>query len=118
MSRDLNMGAVNQSYSGNGNGYYNTPIHGGNKKQLLQEFEFEIYRVREDNASMRNKKEISERKLEKSMYENNSLLQKLENLENVFIGKEMEKGKSAKAINEISREYKSSNVRPIHHYFF
>ena len=53
---------------------------------MLQEFEFEISRLREENAQLRYQKELNERDFESVMFENNTLYGKLENLENVFIG--------------------------------
>ncbi len=60
------------------------PGQSGNK--MLQEFEFEIGRLREENVQLRYQKEIKERDFENVMHENNGLYSKLENLENVFIG--------------------------------
>jgi len=53
---------------------------------MLQEFEFEIARLREENSQLRYQKELNERDFEQVMFENNTLYGKLENLENVFIG--------------------------------
>jgi kinesin family protein 12 len=53
---------------------------------MLQEFEFEIGRLREENNNIRYMKELKERDFENVMFENNTLYGKLENLENVFIG--------------------------------
>jgi kinesin family protein 12 len=53
---------------------------------MLQEFEFEIGRLREENNQIRYMKELKERDFENVMFENNTLYGKLENLENVFIG--------------------------------
>jgi len=54
--------------------------------RMLQEFEFEIQRLREENQQLRYQKELQERDFENVMFENNQLYGKLENLENVFIG--------------------------------
>ncbi len=54
--------------------------------RMLQEFEFEIGRLREQNSLLRYQKELKERDFENVMFENNALFGKLENLENVFIG--------------------------------
>jgi kinesin family protein 12 len=54
--------------------------------KMLQEFEFEIQRLREENNQLRFAKELKERDFESVMFENNTLYGKLENLENVFIG--------------------------------
>ena len=53
---------------------------------MLGEFEFEITRLRQENAELRYQKELRERDFENVMFENNTLYGKLENLENVFIG--------------------------------
>jgi len=55
-------------------------------KRMLQEFDVEISRLREENSQLRYQKELSERDHENVMWENNTLYGKLENLENVFIG--------------------------------
>ena len=53
---------------------------------MLQEFEIEIQRLREENQQLRYAREMKERAFENIMFENNTLYGKLENLENVFIG--------------------------------
>ena len=54
--------------------------------RMLQEFEFEMQRLREENSQLRYQKDLRERDFENVMFENNTLYGKLENLENVFIG--------------------------------
>jgi hypothetical protein len=53
---------------------------------MLQEFEFDLHRLREENAQLRYNKEMGERKLEISMHQNQNMMNKLGNLEVVFIG--------------------------------
>jgi hypothetical protein len=68
---------------------FQTPVSnpGGNSGyRMLNEFEFEIQRLREENSQLRYQKELRERDFENVMFENNTLYGKLENLENVFIG--------------------------------
>jgi len=54
--------------------------------RMLQEFEFEITRLREENQQLRFQKDLREKDNENIVFENNTLYSKLENLENVFIG--------------------------------
>ena len=63
-------GGVEQSIAGN---------------RMLQEFELEISRLREENTQLRYQKELKERDFENVMFENNTLYGKLENLENLRI---------------------------------
>ena len=58
---------------------------------MLEEYEHELGRVREENSQLRYQKEVSERDYRGVMLENNSLLSKLENLENIFVGAPIEK---------------------------
>ena len=53
---------------------------------LLQEYEIELERLREENNQIRFAKDLRERDFENVMFENAQLQNKLENLENVFIG--------------------------------
>jgi hypothetical protein len=62
------------------------PAGGGAGYRMLQEFELEIQRLRDENSQLRYQKELRERDFENVMFENNTLYGKLENLENVFIG--------------------------------
>ena len=45
-----------------------------------------MQRIREENAQLRYQKELSERDYQNVMLDNNSLMSKLENLENIFVG--------------------------------
>jgi hypothetical protein len=53
---------------------------------LLQEYEYELDRLRQENNEIRMVKDLRERDFENVMFENAQLQNKLENLENVFIG--------------------------------
>ena len=57
-----------------------------NNAQLLQEYEYELDRLRQENNEIRMVKDLRERDFENVMFENAQLQNKLENLENVFIG--------------------------------
>lgn len=59
---------------------------GGGQQNLLAEFEKELDRLREENNQIRFAKDLRERDFENVMFENAQLQNKLENLENVFIG--------------------------------
>ena len=48
-------------------------------------------RVKEENVQLRYQKELSERDYQGVMLENNSLMSKLENLENIFVGAPIQK---------------------------
>lgn len=43
-------------------------------------------RIREENVQLRYQKELAERDCQNVMMENNGLVSKLENLENIFVG--------------------------------
>ena len=69
---------------------------------MLQEFEFEIGRLREENSQLRYSKELMERDFENVMFENNTLYGKLENLENVFIGSSIQREGLASSNSKLS----------------
>ena len=54
--------------------------------QMFNEYEVELERLREENNQIRFAKDLRERDFENVMFENAQLQNKLENLENVFIG--------------------------------
>lgn len=54
--------------------------------QMFNEYEIELERLREENNQIRFAKDLRERDFENVMFENAQLQNKLENLENVFIG--------------------------------
>lgn len=79
--------------------------------RMLQEFEFEIGRLREENAQLRYQKELNERDFESVMFENNTLYGKLENLENVFIGSAIQReGISSSSNSKLSQDYTTSTL--------
>ena len=53
---------------------------------MMHEFQNEISRLRNQNNHLMFQKEAREREYENVMFENQTLYNKLENLENVFIG--------------------------------
>lgn len=59
---------------------------------LMQEYVTEIDRLRDENNQIRFAKDLRERDFENVMFENAQLQNKLENLENVFIGSSHRKG--------------------------
>ncbi len=67
------------------------PLHSQHAKKLLEEYEREISRIKEENAQLRYQKELSERDYQSVMLENNGLMSKLENLENIFVGAPIQK---------------------------
>ena len=52
----------------------------------MEEYDFEMTRIKEENSQLRYQKELRERDYESVMFENNTLLYKLDNLENIFVG--------------------------------
>jgi kinesin family protein 12 len=81
--------------------------------RMLQEFEFEIQRLRDENSQIRYQKEITERDFEGVMFENNTLYGKLENLENVFIGSSIQRdfgGGSSSVSSKMSQDYTTSTL--------
>ena len=75
-------------------------------------------RVKEENGQLRYQKEVSERDYHGVMLENNSLISKLENLENIFVGAPIQKpatgGHSAVGGPHIGTEqYVSSKVHEL-----
>ena len=77
---------------------------------MLQEFEFEITRLREENSTLRYTKELKEREFENVMFENNTLYGKLENLENVFIGSAIARDGLSSAHSKLSQDYTTSTL--------
>ena len=59
--------------------------------RMFQEFQSEITRLRRENNEMLLQREVREREYENVMFENQTLYNKLENLENVFIGQPSQK---------------------------
>lgn len=68
---------------GNGS-FVNTPQHGLNDK-ILKEFNFEIGRLRNDNNQFRTKNMYLNKTMMELIEENIKLVNRIENLENVFI---------------------------------
>ena len=58
---------------------------------IMQEYAYEVERLREENNQIRFAKDLRERDFENVMFENAQLQNKLENLENVFIGSSIQR---------------------------
>lgn len=71
-------------------------LNGGN---LLGEYEKELERLREENNQIRFAKDLRERDFENVMFENAQLQNKLENLENVFIGSSIARDGKGEQVN-------------------
>lgn len=54
--------------------------------RMLQEYQSEIARLRHQTNQLLFHREVREKDFENVMFENQTLINKLENLENVFIG--------------------------------
>lgn len=67
------------------------PGQSPNSNQLLNEYMAELKRLQEENNQIRFQKDLRERDFENVMFENAQLQNKLENLENVFIGSSIQK---------------------------
>ena len=78
--------------------------------RMLQEFEFEIARLRDENGQLRYQKELNERDFENVMFENNTLYGKLENLENVFIGSAIQRDGLSSSNSKLSQDYTTSTL--------
>lgn len=80
--------------------------------QLLREFETELERLREENNQIRFAKDVRERDFENVMFENAQLQNKLENLENVFIGSAIQRQQQAQrpSTEGLSQDYTTSNL--------
>jgi hypothetical protein len=63
---------------------------------MFGEFEIELDRLRQENNEIRMVKDLRERDFENVMFENAQLQNKLENLENVFIGSAIKRGENKK----------------------
>lgn len=73
----------------------------------LQEFTFEVNKLREENAKLRETKEKAEQTYHQSMIDNQSMHMKLENLEYAYVGSTTIKDESAP---KISQEYTISTL--------
>ena len=62
-----------------------------NELRFIEECEKELKRIKEENVQLRYQKELSERDYQNVMVENNGLISKLENLENIFVGAPIQK---------------------------
>ena len=78
-------------------------------QELLQEFDLETIRLRQENHQLRFQKELAKRDYENVLFENNTLNSKLENLENVFIGSAIQRN-PAKNKTNLSTDYVTSTL--------
>jgi len=69
----------------------------------MSEYEHELERLREENNQIRFAKDLRERDFENVMFENAQLQNKLENLENVFIGSAIPRDGQSRSNNGNSR---------------
>jgi hypothetical protein len=91
--------------------FYQPPEGGGNVGQrMLQEFEYEISRLREENQQLRFQKDLREKDNENIVFENNTLYSKLENLENVFIGSSINRNDIHSQHSKLSEDYMTSTL--------
>ena len=83
-------------------------------RRLMEEYQKDLERLKEENAQLRYQKELAERDRNTVAFENNGLVQKLENLENIFVGAPIQKTgteTSAGGSSHIeSHEYATSKV--------
>lgn len=87
---------------------------------MVREYEQELVRLREENNQIRFQKDLRERDFENVIFENAQLQNKLENLENVFIGSSINRGgPGSRQHNQsaqggkpdgISQDYTTSNL--------
>jgi len=75
---------TNPNLNNQGNSFVHTPQHGLNDK-ILKEFNFEIGRLRNDNNQFRTKNMYLNKTMMELIEENIKLVNRIENLENVFI---------------------------------
>lgn len=76
---------------------------------MLQEFDLEVIRLKQENHQLRYQKELTKRDYENILFENNTLNSKLENLENVFIGSAIQRN-PAKSKSNLSTDYATSTL--------
>jgi kinesin family member 12 len=83
-----------------------------NLNALMQEYVTEIDRLRDENNQIRFAKDLRERDFENVMFENAQLQNKLENLENVFIGASHRKAGGQPMPNQegMSQDYRMQNL--------
>lgn len=82
-------------------------------RRLMEEYQQDLQHLKEENAQLRYQKELAERDRNNVAFENNSLVQKLENLENIFVGAPIQKTGSENNTGSshiASHEYETSKV--------
>lgn len=78
-------------------------------QQMMQEFDLEVIRLKQENHQLRFQKELAKRDYENVLFENNTLNSKLENLENVFIGSAIQRN-PAKSKSNLTSDYATSTL--------
>ena len=76
--------------------------------RMLQEYQNEIARLRHQNNQMMYMSEVREKEYENVMFENQTLYNKLENLENVFIGQPSRRSNAE--TTSLPQEYAESTI--------
>mmetsp|Transcript_8100 Transcript_8100/g.7176 ORF Transcript_8100/g.7176 Transcript_8100/m.7176 type:complete len:204 (+) Transcript_8100:1161-1772(+) len=76
---------------------------------MMQEFDLEVIRLRQENHQLLQIKELAKRDYENILFENNTLNSKLENLENIFIGSAIQRN-PAKSKTNLSTDYATSTL--------
>jgi kinesin family protein 12 len=75
-----------------------------------KELEIELDKIKEENENLKRAKEISEIQKTNLLNENNILVAKLNNLENVFIGSKLIKNNDGTVKNDYGEDYNTSAV--------
>jgi len=78
-------------------------------QEMMQEFDLEAIRLRQENHQLRFQKELTKRDYENVLFENNTLNSKLENLENVFIGSAIQRNPN-KSKSNLTTDYATSTL--------
>lgn len=76
-------------------------------QQMMQEYDLEVIRLKQENHQLRFQKELTKRDYENVLFENHTLNSKLENLENVFIGSAIPRNKNN---SKLSTDYATSTL--------
>eukprot|EP00825_Cyclidium_porcatum_P038331 TRINITY_DN4421_c0_g1_i4.p1 TRINITY_DN4421_c0_g1~~TRINITY_DN4421_c0_g1_i4.p1 ORF type:complete len:230 (+),score=45.51 TRINITY_DN4421_c0_g1_i4:124-813(+) len=102
ISKDPNSQSTKMLNQNEGDYQVEIPIN-----KIVQEYQLELYRIRQENDELRNGREVAEKNYHVVMNDNNALQIKLENLEKVFIGNPGNKGDGNNK-NKMSEEYMTS----------
>ena len=80
------------------------PPHAQSSENILEEYTFEIKRLKEENVHLSNGKEVFEKQTKSVVVENQMLAGKLNNLEHVFSG-------MSETSEKVNNQYTITNVR-------